>query len=84
MYGFLIESSPLKEDKYQFFTYQGKSPVPVSYRGQDFRIVRGMKFGVRKSGNGRHIRLIFPENHTRVFTLDDSTASKLAKGCKSG
>lgn len=80
MYAFLVESAPKDESHYQFFTYMGKQSVPVVFRGQEYAVERGMRFGVRPSANGKHIRLIFPDNKNRVFTLDLPTAQKLAKG----
>lgn len=79
MYAYLLEAKPFTEERYQFFTYTGKQPVPVDFRGKTFQIMKGTRFGVRPSTNGKSIRLIFPENHTRVFTIDLPTAQKLAK-----
>lgn len=80
MHSFLIESAPKGEEHYDFFTYRGKVPVAVNFRGQDYRVMNGMRFGVRPSSNKKFIRLIFPENKNRVFTIDLETAKKLAKG----
>lgn len=80
MYAFLVEAKPFAESRYQFFTYRGKQPVVVTFRGQEYRIVNGMRFGVRPSSNGKFIRLIFPDNKNRVFTIDMPTAKKLANG----
>jgi hypothetical protein len=82
MYAFLIEAKPFSEERYQFFTYNGPNPVTVDFRGTPYQIVKGMRFGVRPSSNGKQIRLIFPENHTRVFTIDLATAKALAKHVK--
>ena len=79
MYAFLIEARPFTEERYDFFTYTGDKPVAVTYKGVDYQIMKGMRFGVRPSSNGKFIRLIFPQNHTKVFTIDLPTAKKLAK-----
>jgi hypothetical protein len=79
MYAYLLQAKPFTEERYQFFTYKGPKPVPVDFRGTPYQIMKGMRFGVRPSSNGKSIRLIFPENHTRVFTIDLPTAQKLAK-----
>lgn len=80
MYAFLVEARPFVESRYQFFTYRGKRPVVVTFRGEEYSIVNGTRFGVRPSSNGKFIRLIFPGNKNRVFTIDLSTAQELAKG----
>ena len=80
MYAFLIESRPLSEDRYEFFTYQGKKPIQVEYRGAPISIEKGTRFGVRPSTNGKFIRLIFPDQPTRVLTIDHNTAKNLARG----
>lgn len=80
MYAFLLEAAPKDESHYDFYTYNGKEPVGVVFRGQEYTVDRGTRFGVRPSSNGKHIRMIFPDNKNRVFTLDLPTAQKLAKG----
>jgi len=82
MYSYLVEALVKPETNYEFFTYSGKSPVEVSFRGKPYAIGKGVRFGVRKSTNGKSIRLIFPNEPTRVFTIDLPTAQKLAKGVK--
>jgi hypothetical protein len=84
MYAFLIEAKPFSEDRYEFFTYQGKTPVEVTFRGNPVTLSKGTRFGVRPSSSGKFIRLIFPEQPTRVFTIDPATAAKLAKGVGRG
>lgn len=79
MYSFLLESRVLPEQSYDFFVYQG-SPVDVDFRGRSITIEKGTKFGVRPSSNGKQIRLIFPNDPTRVITIDQATAQKLARG----
>lgn len=79
MYSFLLESRVLPEQSYDFFIYQGR-PVDVDFRGRTITIDKGTKFGVRPSSNGKQIRLIFPKDPTRVITIDQETAKKLARG----
>lgn len=86
MFSFMLQESQLEarvkpEDAYEFFTYAG--PVTtVDFRGKPVPIGKGDVFGVRPSSNGKHIRLIFPKDPTRVITIDPETAKKLAKGAK--
>lgn len=80
MYSFLIKSAVLPEAAYDYFTYDGSKPVEVDFRGRKISIDKGTRFGVRPSTNGRHIRLIFPSDPTRVITLDMKTATQLADG----
>jgi hypothetical protein len=81
MYSFLMESRILPEQSYDFFTYSGR-PVTVDFRGREIKIEEGTQFGVRPSSNGKMIRLIFPKDPTRVITIDQETARKLARGVK--
>lgn len=86
MFSFMLQDSPLEariksEAEYEFFSYNG--PVmTVDFRGKPVPIGKGDIFGVRPSSNGKHIRLIFPKDPTRVITIDPETAKKLAKGAK--
>jgi hypothetical protein len=64
---------------YDFFTYQGSKPVTVTYRDKDYEITKGTKFGVRKSANGKQIRLVIGNDVSRVFTISLDTARQLAK-----
>lgn len=84
MYSFLIQSkveaSVKPESNYDWFIYKGKRPVVLNFRGHDVNVEKGQKFGVRKSANGKQIRLIFPKDPTRVFTLTSDQANQLAKG----
>jgi hypothetical protein len=68
------------EDEYEFFTFKAKEPVEIEFRGKPVTISKGTKFGVRPSSNGKNIRLIFPNDKTRVMTLSPEQAQKLAKG----
>ena len=80
MYAFLVQATPKDESHYDFFTYTGKKPVPIMFRGQEHLVEKGTRFGVRRSSNGKLIRLIFPDNKNKVFTLDPATAEHLAQG----
>lgn len=82
MYSFLLESRVLPAADYEFFTYTGRNKVEVSFRGKPIEISKGTRFGVRPSTNGKSIRLIFPDEATKVITIDLDTAKKLAKGVK--
>lgn len=79
---FTVTARPRPEDAYTFFTYKGSKPVVVNYRGTDYQIEKGSRFGVRPSRNGKFIRLIFPNDPNRVLTIDPDTANKLARGVK--
>ena len=83
MYSFLVESRVLPEKDYQFFDYKGNKPGTIEYRGKPVEIKKGTRFGVRPSTNGKSIRLIFPKEPTRVFTISLDVAKQLAKGLKS-
>jgi len=80
MYSYLLNARIKPESDYQFFTYKAAKPVVVNFRGNPIVIDKGTKFGVRKSSNGKHIRLIRPNEPTRVITIDLKTAEDLAKG----
>ncbi len=82
MYSFLLESRVLPDKDYEFFTYNSAKKVDVSFRGKPITISKGTRFGVRPSTNGKSIRLIFPDEATKVITIDLETAKKLAKGIK--
>lgn len=82
MYAFLLESRILPDKDYEFFTYKGTKKVDVTFRGKIIPITKGTRFGVRPSTNGKSIRLIFPDEATKVITIDLNTAKKLAKGLK--
>jgi len=73
------EAAIKPEENYQFFVYKGAKPVEIQFRGKPVQISKGMKFGVRKSHSGKDIRLIFPGDKTRVMTLTQDQAQKLAK-----
>jgi hypothetical protein len=77
-----LESAVKDEEHYQWFTFKGAKPVNLDFRGTPEVVKKGDKFGVRKSANGKQIRLIFPDEETRVFTLSLKQAQDLAKGVK--
>lgn len=86
MYSFMIAESQLEarikpESDYEFFTYQGPL-MTVEFRGHPIPIGKGDRFGVRPSSSGKFIRLVFPNDPTRVITIDQDTAKKLARGAK--
>lgn len=76
-----VEARIKPEDDYDFFTYQGK-PLTIDSRGKHAEVKKGQRFGVRKSSNGKEIRMVLDDNVNRVFTLDLDTAKQLAKGIK--
>ncbi len=80
MYSFLIHSAVKGEENYEFFTYKGKTPVVLQYRGKPVEVTKGMRFGVRQSVNKKDIRLIFPGQPTKVLTLTLKQAQALADG----
>jgi len=82
MFAYLLDARIKPESAYEFFTYQGAKPVTVDFRGKPITIKQGTRFGVRPSSNGKHIRLVFPQDQTRVITIDLPTAEQLAKGVK--
>lgn len=86
MYSFLInakrreEAAIRPESAYQWFIYKKGKPVDLDFRGRTVSVDKGQRFGVRKSSNGKNIRLIFPKDPTRVFTLSTEQAQRLARG----
>lgn len=81
MHSFLLARIKPESD-YEFFTYNGAKPVTVDFRGKPVTIKQGTRFGVRPSSNGKHIRLVLPNDPTRVITIDLATAQKLAQSIK--
>lgn len=81
MYSYLL-ARILPESNYEFYTYDGPKPVTVEFRGKPITISRGTRFGVRPSTSGKHIRMVFPSDPTRVMTIDPDTAQRLAKHVK--
>ena len=82
MYSFLIVSRIKSGDEYEWYTYKGAKPISVDFRGKPVEISKGQRFGVRPSSNGKFIRLVMPDELTRVITIDLPTASRLANGIK--
>lgn len=80
MFAYLLKSKILPNEHYDWFTYQSAKPVSIDYRGTPVKVSKGTKFGVRPSTNGKFIRLVFPDQITKVFTIDLDTAKSLAKG----
>jgi len=81
MYSFLLARIKPESD-YEFFTYDGPKPVTVEFRGKPIAIKQGTRFGVRPSSSGKHIRMVFPNDPTRVLTIDQATAERLAQHVK--
>jgi len=87
-----LEATPRKpvialvkgEEHYSWYKFHGTTPVTLSFRGQSEAVKKGDRFGVRKSANGKQIRLILPDEETRVFTLTQDQATALSKGVKKG
>lgn len=65
---------------YEWFTFKGKTPVELDFRGKPVSISKGTKFGVRKSTNGKFIRLVLGDDVNRVLTVNLEQAKALAKG----
>jgi hypothetical protein len=87
MYSFLVIPARMTaaikpESHYDWFTYQAQKPVNLDFRGKPIQVTKGTKFGVRPSSNEKQIRLIFPDQPTKVFTLSLEQARQLAKGVK--
>jgi hypothetical protein len=81
VYSFLVARIK-PEESYEWFTYNGKKPVMLNFRGKPVTLERGQRFGVRPSTSERDIRLVFKGEPTRVFTLNLKQAKDLAKGVK--
>lgn len=78
-----VTAAPKDEDAYTWFTYTGKPLNAMNDKGRTLNIVKGEKFGVRKSGSGKAIRLVTKRmGPTKVFTCDPAMAQLLAKNCK--
>ena len=78
MYSCLVARVKDEED-YDFFKYGGP-PLEIPFRGITRTLKKDQHFGVRKSSNGKKIRMIFQGDPTRVMTLDLPLAKKVAKG----
>lgn len=86
MFSYLLESAIKPEENYEFFVYTGNEPVEVEFRGKTVQVKKGDRFGVRRSSNGKQIRMVIPEwgGLTKVITLSLDQAKKLAKKVKGG
>lgn len=85
MYSYLLENAIKPEENYEFFIYTGKDPVDVEFRNKIVQVKKGDRFGVRRSSNGKQIRMVIPAwgGLTKVITLTLEQAKKLAKKVKS-
>ncbi len=81
MYSCLVTARIKGEDEYSFFRYQGK-PMDIPFRGIKRPLEKGQVIGVRKSSNGKQIRMVFQNDLTRVMTLDLPLAQKIARFVK--
>jgi hypothetical protein len=77
MYSHLVARVKGEED-YQFYRYTGPTMM-LNFRGKEEPISKGDKFGVRKSSDGKKIRLIMDDNLSRVFTISLPEATSLSK-----
>lgn len=82
MYSFLAAIKPASA--YEWFTYSKGAPIELDFRGKPVTISKGQKFGVRKSASGKNIRLVLPNEITKVFTITLDQAKALAKGVGKG
>lgn len=78
----IVKAAPKSAEHYQYFVFKGKKAVDLPYRGIDIPLEPGQRFGVRKSRDGKQIRLIMDDDVNRVFTLPLSVAQKIAKTVK--
>ncbi len=82
MYSCLLVRAAIKgAEHYDFFTYNGRT-IELPYRGIEIPLAKGQRFGVRKSGDGKKIRLIFENQVNRVLTLDLKVAQEIARNIK--
>lgn len=82
MYSCLV-AKVFGEEKYEFFKYGGP-PIEIPFRGITRTLEKGQRFGVRKSSNGKQIRMVFQGDPTRVMTLDLALAKKIARSIVKG
>ena len=78
MYSSLIKARIKGEDEYDWFSYTGPI-IMLPFRGIDIPLAKGEKFGVRKSSNGKQIRLVMGDDLNRVFTITLEQAQAIAK-----
>ena len=76
-------AAPKDAAAYDWFTYTGKPLTAENDKGRKLELKNGDKFGVRKSSNGKHIRLVTGAGGPgKVFTCDLPLATLLGKRCK--
>ncbi|QRE00349.1 hypothetical protein [Burkholderia phage BCSR5] len=77
-----VFAAPKAVEHYDFYTYKGRALVELSYRGTPVTVSKGTEFGVRKSADGKKIRLILNREPNKVYTITLDQAKQLAKGLK--
>lgn len=83
MYSCLVTARIKEKSEYDWFRYSGK-PMEIPFRGITRTLETGQKFGVRKSSNGKQIRMVFDGDLTRVMTIDLKTARAIARSIAEG
>ncbi len=78
----IVKAAPKSAEHYQYFVFKGAKAIELPYRGIGVPLEPGQRFGVRKSRDGKQIRLIMDDEVNRVFTLPLSVAQKIAKTVK--
>lgn len=82
MYSCVIVRARIKPaTDYDWFTYKGPM-IMIPYRGIEVPLSKGEVFGVRKSSNGKQIRLVMGDDVNRVFTITLDLAKQIAKNCR--
>lgn len=78
------ETALVKPDaSYTWFSYNGPELNASNDKGRKLTLKQSDKFGVRKSSNGKNIRLITKrDGPNKVFTCDPDMAQLLSKRCK--
>lgn len=76
-------AAPKDAAAYDWYEYTGKPLSAANDKGRKLSLKKGDKFGVRKSGNGKHIRLVTGAGGPgQVFTCELSLATLIGKRCK--
>jgi hypothetical protein len=78
----IVVAAPKSAEHYQYFKFMGKKAIDLPYRGISVPLEPGQRFGVRKSRDGKKIRLVLDDEVNRVFTLSLDIAKKIAKTVK--
>lgn len=78
----IVVAAPKGAEHYQYFKFIGKRAIDLPYRGIEIPLEPGQRFGVRKSRDGKKIRLVLDDDVNRVFTLPIELANKIAKTVK--